>query len=90
MTSGLPRRRKVKPDFPWLDENMSIQFPPAEEATEEGLLASGGNLSPGMLLCSSSLARQDLGLADVTALLYHRFGVPAPEGTDGRSPAAEV
>jgi len=37
-------------DIPWLEETQRLRFPPAEEASEEGIVASGGNLSPGMLL----------------------------------------
>jgi len=40
----------VGADFPYLDEHTSFDFPPVEEATEEGIVAVGGNLSPGMLL----------------------------------------
>lgn len=34
----------------WLDTNEYYEFPPLELAGEDGLLAIGGNLSPGMLL----------------------------------------
>jgi leucyl/phenylalanyl-tRNA--protein transferase len=36
--------------FPYLDEFDYFQFPPVETAREDGILASGGNLSPGMLI----------------------------------------
>ena len=36
--------------FPELDDQQRIIFPDPEEADREGLLASGGNLSPGVLL----------------------------------------
>ena len=36
--------------FPYLDENRRIEFPDPAQADAEGLLAGGGNLSPGMLL----------------------------------------
>ena len=36
--------------FPYLDEHDYFQFPPVESASEEGIVAAGGNLSPGMLL----------------------------------------
>ena len=36
--------------FPYLDENVSFPFPSVEEATPQGIVAVGGNLSPGMLL----------------------------------------
>lgn len=42
------------PDFPFLDESQRIDFPGPETATEEGIVASGGNLSPGMLLSAYS------------------------------------
>ena len=42
------------PDFPVLDEFQRIDFPGPEEATEEGIIACGGNLSPGMLLSAYS------------------------------------
>jgi leucyl/phenylalanyl-tRNA--protein transferase len=38
------------PDFPYLNDVERINFPPHEEANEDGIIASGGNLSPGMLL----------------------------------------
>ncbi|MDR1178320.1 MAG: leucyl/phenylalanyl-tRNA--protein transferase [Spirochaetaceae bacterium] len=37
------------PGFPYLDENRRYQFPPAP-AAQNGIVAVGGNLSPGMLL----------------------------------------
>ncbi|MEW5814082.1 MAG: leucyl/phenylalanyl-tRNA--protein transferase [Spirochaetota bacterium] len=37
-------------DFPYLSEDIFFQFPPIENATPEGIVAMGGNLSPGMLL----------------------------------------
>jgi len=36
--------------FPWLEEDEQLYFPPVEESTEEGIVAIGGNLSPGVLL----------------------------------------
>ena len=36
--------------FPWLDESDDFQFPLPETTSEEGIIAMGGNLSPGMLL----------------------------------------
>ncbi len=36
--------------FPYLSEDTWFPFPSPEEATPEGIVASGGNLSPGMLL----------------------------------------
>ncbi len=36
--------------FPVLEEDDYFQFPPVESATKEGIVAVGGNLSPGMLL----------------------------------------
>lgn len=37
-------------NLPWLSASESIIFPPVEDSTEEGIVAAGGNLSPGMLL----------------------------------------
>ncbi len=37
-------------EFPYLDENQRIEFPSLEEVMADGLLAAGGNLSPGVLL----------------------------------------
>jgi leucyl/phenylalanyl-tRNA--protein transferase len=37
------------PDFPYLDENKRIRFPPPEK-WDNSIVAVGGNLSPGMLL----------------------------------------
>ncbi len=37
-------------DFPYLDENQRIEFPSLQEVEVDGLLAAGGNLSPGVLL----------------------------------------
>jgi len=37
-------------DFPWLDETEFVRFPPPEASNSDGILAFGGNLSPGMLL----------------------------------------
>ena len=36
--------------FPYLNENDFFVFPSVESATSEGIVAAGGNLSPGMLL----------------------------------------
>ena len=36
--------------FPWLGEEDSYTFPDADDATPDGILGVGGNLSPGMLL----------------------------------------
>ncbi|MBI9100430.1 MAG: leucyl/phenylalanyl-tRNA--protein transferase [Spirochaetaceae bacterium] len=36
--------------MPWLDAGESISFPSVEDSTEEGIVAIGGNLSPGVLL----------------------------------------
>ncbi len=41
-----PRR----PYFPWFDENEHFPFPDPRSADEQGIVCSGGNLSPGMLL----------------------------------------
>jgi leucyl/phenylalanyl-tRNA--protein transferase len=47
-----PDNRSLRVDsaFPWLDEGKYFSFPPLEGASQEGILCSGGNLSPGMLL----------------------------------------
>lgn len=42
------------PDFPVLDEFQRIDFPGPNESNEDGIIASGGNLSPGMLLSAYS------------------------------------
>ncbi len=36
--------------FPYLDESENFQFPPVDRASPEGIVGTGGNLSPGMLL----------------------------------------
>jgi leucyl/phenylalanyl-tRNA--protein transferase len=36
--------------FPWLSSEESLEFPAVEESTDEGIVAIGGNLSPGVLL----------------------------------------
>ena len=40
----------MKNRFPYYDESVFFEFPPLETARPDGLLAAGGNLSPGMLL----------------------------------------
>ncbi|OHD79495.1 MAG: leucyl/phenylalanyl-tRNA--protein transferase [Spirochaetes bacterium RIFOXYC1_FULL_54_7] len=47
-----PDNRPVRVDqsFPWLDDSEHFSFPPLGEASPDGILCSGGNLSPGMLL----------------------------------------
>ncbi len=40
----------MKRNFPYLDKEQFFRFPPVEQASPEGIVASGGNLSPGMLL----------------------------------------
>ena len=40
----------MKAEFPYLDEHTSFIFPSLRDATDEGIVAAGGNLSPGMLL----------------------------------------
>jgi len=44
------RQRSSSSDFPWLEEDEFFRFPEPQRATPEGILASGGNLSPGMLI----------------------------------------
>lgn len=41
-------------EFPYLGESDRFRFPPPEKATAEGIVAAGGNLSPGMLLSAYS------------------------------------
>jgi leucyl/phenylalanyl-tRNA---protein transferase len=36
--------------FPYLTEDIDFPFPPPESADEQGIVCSGGNLSPGLLL----------------------------------------
>ncbi len=38
------------PRFPWLGEEEGFSFPPVEQASDDGVLCTGGNLSPGMVL----------------------------------------
>lgn len=40
----------MDPSFPYFDEKIAFPFPSVEEATVDGVVAVGGNLSPGMLL----------------------------------------
>ena len=40
--------------FPYLEAGETFSFPGVEQATAEGILAVGGNLSPGMLLSAYS------------------------------------
>lgn len=48
---GFPHKSpRDDPSFPWLDEGEEFSFPPLADASPEGILCSGGNLSPGMLL----------------------------------------
>jgi len=44
----------MKERFPYLDEKTTFQFPNPDSATPEGIVAVGGNLSPGMLLSAYS------------------------------------
>ncbi len=44
----------MKQRFPYLDENSFFRFPPVSSATPEGIVAVGGNLSPGMLISAYS------------------------------------
>jgi leucyl/phenylalanyl-tRNA--protein transferase len=46
--------RKKRIEFPYLSEDDIFQFPSPLNATEEGIVAIGGNLSPGMLLSAYS------------------------------------
>ncbi|MCL2481496.1 MAG: leucyl/phenylalanyl-tRNA--protein transferase [Spirochaetaceae bacterium] len=40
----------MKNRFPYLDESVFFEFPPVERAQSNGLLAVGGNLSPGVVI----------------------------------------
>ncbi|MCL2706410.1 MAG: leucyl/phenylalanyl-tRNA--protein transferase [Spirochaetaceae bacterium] len=40
----------MKNRFPYLDESVFFEFPPVENARLDGLLAVGGNLSPGVVI----------------------------------------
>ncbi|MDC7225289.1 MAG: leucyl/phenylalanyl-tRNA--protein transferase [Spirochaetales bacterium] len=42
------------PDFPVLEESQRIDFPLPAEANADGIIAAGGNLSPGMLISAYS------------------------------------
>jgi leucyl/phenylalanyl-tRNA--protein transferase len=47
----MPRRAAEKePPFPYLSEDMDFSFPEPESADRHGIVCSGGNLSPGLLL----------------------------------------
>jgi len=41
-------------EFPWLGPDETFFFPPVSEASPEGIVAVGGNLSPGMLISAYS------------------------------------
>lgn len=43
-------RKRGAQRFPWFEADEWFPFPPAETASPEGVLCTGGNLSPGMLL----------------------------------------
>jgi leucyl/phenylalanyl-tRNA---protein transferase len=45
-----PHLGKVANRFPYLDVSMDFPFPDPEQADRHGIIAVGGNLSPGMLL----------------------------------------
>lgn len=47
-------RRNKEIQFPYLSEDEIFQFPSPLTATREGIVAMGGNLSPGMLLSAYS------------------------------------
>jgi leucyl/phenylalanyl-tRNA--protein transferase len=44
------RKAREHDPFPWLPESADFPFPPVEDADTDGILCSGGNLSPGMLI----------------------------------------
>lgn len=43
-------RRRREGEFPYFGADQDFPFPPAESADAQGIVCSGGNLSPGMLL----------------------------------------
>ncbi|GAB4369498.1 MAG: leucyl/phenylalanyl-tRNA--protein transferase [Spirochaetales bacterium] len=47
-------RRNKDTQFPYLSEDETFPFPSPHTATREGIVAMGGNLSPGMLLSAYS------------------------------------
>lgn len=50
MARHSPAARLHRDSFPLLGEHDDFPFPPVDQASEEGILCQGGNLSPGMLL----------------------------------------
>ena len=48
----MPRRfrSRTEPPFPYLTEDIRFEFPPPSTADSSGVLCTGGNLSPGLLL----------------------------------------
>jgi leucyl/phenylalanyl-tRNA---protein transferase len=48
----MPRRSRARaePPFPYLTEDIRFEFPSPETADSSGVLCTGGNLSPGLLL----------------------------------------
>jgi leucyl/phenylalanyl-tRNA---protein transferase len=48
----MPRRSQARaePPFPYLTEDIRFEFPSPEDADASGVLCTGGNLSPGLLL----------------------------------------
>jgi leucyl/phenylalanyl-tRNA---protein transferase len=52
----MPRRARARaePPFPYLTEDIRFEFPSPESADSSGVLCTGGNLSPGLLLSAYS------------------------------------
>lgn len=44
----------INSEFPYLKEYQYFEFPPPQTASPEGIVATGGNLSPGMLVSAYS------------------------------------
>jgi len=50
----MPRRSRSEPPFPYLTEDIRFEFPPPSTADSSGVLCTGGNLSPGLLVSAYS------------------------------------
>jgi leucyl/phenylalanyl-tRNA---protein transferase len=49
-TSSRPPASRREAPFPYLEEEVDFPFPAPDSADEQGIVCSGGNLSPGLLL----------------------------------------
>jgi len=47
-------RTGVDPNFPWYEAHEGFSFPPPDRADPRGIVCTGGNLSPGLLLSAYS------------------------------------